>query len=76
MLLPISFALLAGVISNVCVADVIATYYSTKWWLMLLPGGRCNGHCRVVVFRWLMLLPQADVIAMGHDLTSVSVLRC
>ena len=39
--------LLADVIANLSVADVITTYYSTGWWQMLLPGGRWNSHCRV-----------------------------
>ena len=38
---------LADVIANISVADVITTYYSTRWWQMLLPGGRWNSHCRV-----------------------------
>ena len=39
--------LLADVIANVSVADVMATYYSTMWWQMLLPGGGWKSHCRV-----------------------------
>ena len=27
------------------------------WWLMLLPGGRWNNHCRVTLSLWQMLLP-------------------
>ena len=42
----ISF-LLADVIANISVADVMATYYSTMWWQMLFPGGRWKSHCRV-----------------------------
>ena len=38
------------------VADVIATF-GVMWWQMLLPGGRCYGHCRVGDGWWLMLLP-------------------
>ena len=41
------FILLADVIANLSVADVITTYYSTRWGQMLLPGGRWNSHCRV-----------------------------
>ena len=26
-------------------------------WLMVLPSGRWNGHCRVEDVKWLMLLP-------------------
>ena len=49
MLLPVLFyfILLADVIANISVADVMATYYSTMWWQMLLPGGRWKSHCRV-----------------------------
>ena len=49
MLLPVLFyfILLADVIANISVADVIATYYSAMWWQMLLPGGRWKSHCRV-----------------------------
>ena len=43
----ILFYILADVIANISVADVMATYYSTMWWQMLLPGGRWNSHCRV-----------------------------
>ena len=39
--------ILADVIANISVADVMATYYSTMWWQMLLPGGRWKSHCRV-----------------------------
>ena len=41
------FILLADVIANIFVADVMATYYSTMWWQMLLSGGRWKSHCRV-----------------------------
>ena len=46
MLLPIMF-LMAGVIANIFVADVITTCWSIRRWQMLLPGGRWNSHCRV-----------------------------
>ena len=41
------FILLADVIANLSVADVMTTYFSTRWWQMLLPGGTWNSHCRV-----------------------------
>ena len=47
VLLPILFNLLADVIVNLSVADVITTYYSRGWWQMLLPGGRWKSHCKV-----------------------------
>ena len=43
----ILFILLADVIANISVADVMAIYYSTMWWQMLLPGGRWKSLCRV-----------------------------
>ena len=49
--------LLADVTANVYVVDVISTYcqyvadvmatFGVRWWQMLLPSGRWNGHCRV-----------------------------
>ena len=48
--------LLADVVTNI-VADVITTCFSIMCWLMLLPSGRWNSHCRVVNVEWLMLLP-------------------
>ena len=41
------FILLADVIANLSVADVITTYYSTRLWEMIFPSGRWNSHCRV-----------------------------
>ena len=41
------YILLADVIANISVADVITTCYSTRRWQMLLPGGRWNSHYRV-----------------------------
>ena len=41
------FILLADFIANFSVPDVMATYYNTRWWQMLLPGGMWNSHCRM-----------------------------
>ena len=41
------FILLADVIANIFVADVMTTYYNTMQWQMLLPGGRWKSQCRV-----------------------------
>ena len=39
------------------------SHFGVMWWLMLLPSGRWNGHCRVggimladVIANWQMLL--------------------
>ena len=45
------FYLLADVVTNI-VADVITTCFNIMCWLMLLPSGRWNSHCRVVDVEW------------------------
>ena len=56
--------LLADVVTNI-VADVITTCFSIMCWLMLLPSGRWNSHCRVVDVEWLMLLPLGRFYSPG-----------
>ena len=46
------------------VADVIATF-GVMWWQMLLPSGRCYGHCRVGDGWWLILLPPGRWCCQG-----------
>ena len=46
------------------VADVIATF-GVMWWQMLLPSGRCYGHCRVGDGWWLILLPPGRWYCQG-----------
>ena len=56
---------MADVITNIFVADVITTCYSIRRWQMLLPHGRWNSHCRVGEYKWLMLLPQGRWYSHG-----------
>ena len=49
-------------------ADLIATF-NVMWWQMLLPSGRCCGHCRVgdgsvadVITTGKMLLPWVNIL--------------
>ena len=51
---------MADVIANICVADVMATFYITMWWQMLLPGGRWNNHLWV---EWCFVV---DVVPLGQ----------
>ena len=45
------------------------SHFCVMWWLMLLPSGRWNGHCRVggikladVIANWQMLLPRVIIV--------------
>ena len=43
-------------------------------WLMVLPSGRWNGHCRVEDVKWLMLLPLGRCYSPGSIFISILVL--
>ena len=66
----IAFCIIYGVGWCYCqwVADLIATF-SVMWWQMLLPSGRCYGHCRVgdgtvadVITTGQMVLPWVSIL--------------
>ena len=45
-------------------------------WLMVLPSGRWNGHCRVGDGKWLMLLPLGRCYSPGSMIILILVLGC
>ena len=45
-------------------------------WLMVLPSGRWNGHCRVEDGKWLMLLPLGRCYGPGSMFILILVLGC
>ena len=45
-------------------------------WLMVLPSGRWNGHCRVEDGKWLMLLPLGRCYSPGSMFILILVLGC